>query len=80
MIWLVLLAEELKNIVGVGFTVTVKLVGVPKQFTEPSTKVGVTVIVAITGVAVVLIAVKLGIVFETPEIANPILGVSFIQA
>jgi hypothetical protein len=76
---LVLLTAELSIIVGVGFTVIVKLVDVPKQLTEPSTKVGVTVIVATIGEAVVFIAVKLGIELVDPDAAKPILGVSFVQ-
>jgi hypothetical protein len=54
-------------------------VEVPKQLTDPSTKVGVTVIVATIGDAVAFIAVKLGIVLEVPDAANPILGVSLVQ-
>jgi hypothetical protein len=76
---LVLLTEELSIIVGVGFTVIVKLVEAPKQFTDPSTKVGVTVIVATIGESVEFIAVKLGIVLDDPEADKPILGVSLVQ-
>jgi hypothetical protein len=54
-------------------------VEVPKQLTDPSAKVGVTVIVATIGDAVAFIAVKLGIVLEVPDAANPILGVSLVQ-
>ena len=50
------------------------------QLVNPKTKVGVTVTVAITGLAVVFTAVKASIVFEVPDAASPILGVSFDQA
>jgi hypothetical protein len=76
---LVLLTAELSIIVGEGFTVIVKLVEAPKQFTNPSTNVGVTVIVATIGESVEFIAVKLGIVLDDPEADKPILGVSLVQ-
>jgi hypothetical protein len=60
--------------VGVGFTVMVKLDGVPAQ---PLT-VGVTVIVAVMGAVVVLVAVKLGRL-PVPLAANPIAGSEFVQ-
>jgi hypothetical protein len=44
--------------VGVGFTVIVNVIAVPAQ---PLAVVGVTVIVAVIGAAVLLVAVKLGI-------------------
>lgn len=59
---------------AVGFTVIVKLFGVP---TQPFT-VGVTVIVAVTAAVVALIAVKLAILPE-PEAARPMPGVLFVQ-
>jgi hypothetical protein len=60
--------------VGVGFTVMVKLEGVP---TQPLT-VGVTFIVAVIGAAVVLIAVNPSILPILLE-ANPIVGSEFVQ-
>lgn len=60
--------------VGVGFTVIVKIDGVPAQ---PLT-VGVTVIVAIIGAVVVLVAVKLGRL-PVSLAANPIVGSVFVH-
>ena len=45
----------------------------PGQLNPPAVKVGVTVIVAVTAVAPVLVAVKAGIVEVTPLAANPML-------
>ena len=45
---------------GVGLTVIVKVCGVPEQFWPPLAKVGVTVIVALTGEVPPLVAVKAG--------------------
>ena len=50
------------------------------QLVNPKTKVGVTVTVAITGLAVVFNAVKAAIELVVPDAASPILGVSFDQA
>ena len=50
----------------------------PVQLTPPFSNVGVTVIVAITGLVPVLIAVKAGI-FPLPDAANPIEVKSFVQ-
>ena len=60
--------------VGVGFTVMVKLDGVPAQ---PLT-VGVTVIVAVMGAVVVLVAVKLGIL-PVSLAAKPIVTSEFVH-
>jgi hypothetical protein len=57
-----------------GFTVIVKVRGVPTQ----PLAVGVTVIVAITGVVPVFVAVKVGI-FPVPLAASPIVGSLFVQ-
>ena len=54
-----------------------KVLGVPTQFKVPTVYVGVTVIVAVTGVLVVLVAVKFK--FPIPEDGNPIDVVSFVQ-
>ena len=63
---------------GVGFTVIVKVIGVPVQLTPPLVKVGVTVMVATTCPGVLFMAVKLAI-FPTPLAANPIDGREFVQ-
>ena len=57
----------------------VKLWGVPGQLTEPLVKVGVTVIVAVTGELVLLVAVKEAILPE-PLAAKPIDGVLLLHA
>ena len=60
---------------GVGFTVIVKLLGVPLQLNvSAGSKIwGVTVIMAVTGDAVVFVAVNDGKLPE-PKAARPILG------
>ena len=63
---------------AVGFTVISNGVAGPVQLTPPFSNVGVTVIVAITGLVPVLIAVKAGM-FPLPEAANPIEVKSFVQ-
>ena len=60
--------------IGVGFTVIVKIDAVPAQ---PLT-VGVTVIVAVMGAVLVLVAVKLGML-PVSLAANPIVGLVFVQ-
>lgn len=64
--------------VGVGLTVYVNVIGVPKHVTPPKVADGVTVISATTGALVILIAMKAGIL-PTPDPARPILGVLLIQ-
>jgi hypothetical protein len=64
--------------VGMGFTVMVNDVKLPVQVTPWLVKVGVTVIVAITGALVMLVAVKEEISPE-PEAAIPIEGFEFVQ-
>jgi hypothetical protein len=60
--------------VGAGFTVTVKVVGVPVHpFAD-----GVIVIVAVIGVVVVLVATNEGISPDPPS-ARPMAGLSFVQ-
>ena len=61
---------------GIGFTVIVKVLSGPIQ---PFGPVGVTVIVATTGPAVAFKPVNEAI-FPVPVAANPIDGVSFVQA
>lgn len=62
--------------VGVGLTVMVKINGVPTQLFP----VGVMVIVAVTGVVPLFVAVNDGIDAEVPLEANPMDGVSLVQA
>ena len=65
-------------IVAVGFTVMVKVIGVPLQVTPPLVKAGVTVMVAVTGAVVALVAVKLAIL-PVPLAARPMDGVLLVQ-
>ena len=60
--------------VGVGFTVMVKVRGVPLQLSDT----GVTVIVATTGVLLVLVAVNVPIL-PVPLAARPIEVLLFVQ-
>ena len=64
--------------VGVGFTVIVKVLGVPVQVPPPLVNDGVTVMVATTGDTVALVAVKLAIL-PAPLAARPIDGVLLVQ-
>lgn len=59
---------------GVGFTVIVKLTGVPPQPVD----VGVTVMVAVIGAVVVLVATKLGIL-PVPLAASPMAVLLLVQ-
>jgi hypothetical protein len=59
---------------GVGFTVMVKVTAVPLQ---PAAD-GVTVMVAVIGAAVPLVAVKAGIL-PVPDVARPIAVLLFVQ-
>ena len=63
---------------GIGLTTTVAVIGVPLQVTPPLVNAGVTVIVAVTGAEVTLVAVKLAI-SPAPLAASPIDGVLFVQ-
>ena len=65
-------------ITGGGLTVIVKLIGVPTQLTAPLVYVGVTVMVATTGLAVRFTATKVGIL-PVPLAANPIDGRLLVQ-
>jgi hypothetical protein len=58
--------------------VMVKVLGVPSQLTPPLVKVGVTVMVAVIGAVVVLLAVKAAIL-PVPDAASPIEGLSLVQ-
>lgn len=60
--------------VGVGFTVMVNVLGVPGH----PLALGVTVMVAVTGVLPVLVAVKAPM-FPLPDAANPMEGVLFVH-
>jgi hypothetical protein len=68
------LALFVTKILGLGFTVIVNVCGVPGQ----EFPVGVTVIVAVTGVVPALVAVNAAI-FPEPLAANPIEGSLFVQ-
>ena len=59
---------------GVGFTVMVKLTDVPPQPVE----IGVTVMVAVIGAVVVLVAIKLGML-PVPEAARPMAVLLLVQ-
>lgn len=59
---------------GVGFTVMVKLTGAPPQPVD----VGVTVMVAVIGALVLLVAVKAGIL-PVPAAANPMAVLLLVQ-
>ncbi len=63
--------------VGIGFTVIVNVIGVPGQVIV-LVKLGVTVIVAVCGTLVALMAVKLAIL-PTPDAARPMLVLLFVQ-
>ena len=60
---------------GVGFTVMVKLTGAPVQ---PDAEDGVTVMVAVIGATVALVAIKLGI-FPVPLAPRPIAVLLLVQ-
>ena len=64
--------------VAVGFTVIVNVIDVPTQLTPPLVNVGVTVMVAVTGELLVLLAVNVGM-FPLPLAARPIDAVLLIQ-
>ncbi len=64
--------------VAVGFTVMVKVLVAPVQVIPPLVKLGVTVIVAVTGVLPVLMAMNDGMVL-VPAAASPIPGLLFVQ-
>ncbi len=69
---------ETVKTVGDGFTVIVKVIGLPVQVIPPFVIDGVTVMVAITGVVLVFIAVNAAML-PVPIAARPILGVLFVQ-
>jgi hypothetical protein len=60
--------------VGCGFTVIVKVIGLPRHVP----KVGVTVIVLVIGAVVVFVAVKIG-KLVMPLAANPIAALEFVH-
>ena len=64
--------------VAVGFTVIVNVIDVPTQLTPPLVNVGVTVMVAVTGELLVLLAVNVGM-FPLPLAARPMDAVLLIQ-
>lgn len=63
---------------AVGFTVMVNVLDGPLQLIPPLVKVGVTVMVAVTGVLPVLIAINDGIVLA-PLAPRPMDGLLFVQ-
>ena len=63
---------------AVGLTVMANVMGVPTQATAPLVIVGVTVMVAVTGAAVALVATN-DAIFPAPVAASPIDGVLFTQ-
>ena len=63
---------------GVGFTVIVNVTDAPVQVVPPLVYVGVTVIVAVTGAVVALVAVKLAIL-PVPDAARPIVVLLLVQ-
>jgi hypothetical protein len=64
-------AGEVPGAAGLGFTVIVKVTGVPGQLCVPASFNGVTVIVAVIGELVLLVAVNDGML-PVPLAANPI--------
>jgi hypothetical protein len=64
--------------VAVGLTVIVKVLDVPAQLTPALVNVGVTVIVAVTGALVALVAMN-DAILPAPFAANPIDGVLLTQ-
>jgi len=63
---------------AVGFTVMVKVFAGPGQVTPPFVKEGVTVMLALTGDPVELVAIK-GEMFPVPLAAKPMLVLLFVQ-
>ena len=66
------------GITGLGFTCIVKIEFAPAQPTPEYVKVGVAVIIAITGVDVILAATK-GAIFPVPKDAKPIEDAELFQ-
>ena len=64
---------------GEGFTVRVKVLAGPTALTPPLVKVGKTVIVATTGEAPVLTAIK-DAILPVPDVSMPILALLLLQA
>ena len=64
--------------VAVGFTVMVNVLDVPTHLTPALVNVGVTVMVAVTGALVALVAIK-DAILPAPLAANPIDGALFVQ-
>lgn len=69
---------EMAFIFPVGLTVMVNVLDVPTQGTLPLVNVGVTVMVAVTGALVALVAIKEAILPE-PVAARPMDGVLLTQ-
>jgi hypothetical protein len=62
-----------------GRTVMANVSGVPSQLMVPAVKVGVTVMMAVTGLSPALVAVN-GETFPVPAAASPMEGLSLVQA
>ena len=62
---------------ALGFTIIVKVIGVPLQFVL-FVNIGVTVMVAVTGDVPLFTALK-AVIFPEPDAANPIEVVLFVQ-
>ncbi len=71
-------AAGVATAVGVGLTVIVNVIGVPVQSVPPFRKLGVTVIVAVTGALVALVAVN-DAMSPVPLAARPIDGVLLVH-
>ena len=68
----------INTIFGNGLTVMVNVLVGPVQVMPPLVKLGVTVMVAVTGLMVGLMAIKLGIL-PMPDAPSPILVLLFVQ-
>ena len=65
---------------GVGFTVMLKLLGVPVQLTPPLVNVGVTVMVPLMGAVPLLVAVNVGNELPVPLPPNPMVILLLVHA
>lgn len=63
--------------IGIGFTVMVKLIGVPVQVTPPLVKLGVTVIVPLIGICELVVATKA--ILPLPLAGKPIAVLVLVQ-
>ena len=70
---------ETEFTVGIGFTVMVKVVGVPVQVTPALVNRGIAVMLAVTGAVVALVAVN-DPILPVPLAASPIVVLSLVQS